>query len=205
MAHQTGRSYTRARRFPWVIGRIQGWTIPLGPYSATQLGVLLGGLWLVVQTYGLWSRLGPAAVVVLAAPPVATWAVRHAKIEGRSPLRAASGLAAQLAEPPTGRIGGRIARDAKPNRVHGTIRVTALPPVRTPAATSARSRPPRRPGRISKAARPQASAADARRPEPARVSGGRVRGPGARPAPTALQRMLADATDRVGDSGEGGR
>jgi hypothetical protein len=50
-----GRSYTRARRHPWVIGRIQGWTLPLGPFSATQLGVLVLSLWLLIQTAPLYA------------------------------------------------------------------------------------------------------------------------------------------------------
>jgi hypothetical protein len=122
-----GRCYTRARRFPWVIGQIQGWTIPFGPYTATQLGVLLGGLWLVVQTFGVWSQLGPFSLLVLAMPPLATWAVRHARIDGRSPFRAACGLALLLAEPGCGRIHGRLARPPRPVMLTGAVRVAHLP------------------------------------------------------------------------------
>lgn len=122
-----GRCYTKARRFPWVIGQIQGWTIPFGPYTATQLGVLLGGLWLLVQTFGIWSRLGPFSLLALALPPLATWAVRHARIDGRSPFRAACGLALLLAEPRCGRIHGRLAHRPRPVTLTGAVRIAPLP------------------------------------------------------------------------------
>lgn len=70
-----GRSYTRARRHPWVIGRIQGWTLPLGPFSATQLGVLVISLWLLIQTASVWTQFGPFSLVPVIIPFAATWAV----------------------------------------------------------------------------------------------------------------------------------
>jgi hypothetical protein len=82
---------------PWVVGKIQGVTLPFGPYTATQLGVLLGGAWLLVQTFRFWSHLGPAGLVFLALPPAAAWAARHARIEGRSPVRAIGGYLTLLA------------------------------------------------------------------------------------------------------------
>jgi len=124
---QVGRSYTRARRYPWVVGKIQGWTIPLGPYTGTQLGVLIGGIFLLVNTYSMWSPLGPLALPLLLCPIVATWAVRHAKVEGRAPLRALAGYAALLTEPACGRIAGRPARDPRPRTLTGTVRITAPP------------------------------------------------------------------------------
>jgi hypothetical protein len=131
-AFRVGRSYTRARRMPWVVGKIQGVSLPFGPYTATQLAVLLGGGWLLVQTFRFWSHLGPAGLLVLVFPPAAAWAVRHAKIEGRSPVRAAAGFLALLAEPRYGRIGGHLARDRRPVTLKGRIRVA------TPAKTLAR-------------------------------------------------------------------
>lgn len=130
---RVGRSYTRARRFPWVVGKIQGWQIPFGPYTATQLGVLIAGIWLLVQTFSLWSRLGALGLVFVAAPPAATWAVRHAKIDGRTPIRALGGYVALLLEPAGGRIGGRQASSPRPTLMTGKVRLDAPP--RTQAAT----------------------------------------------------------------------
>jgi|ERR1700733_8069038 len=122
---RVGRSYTRARRMPWVVGKIQGVTLPFGPYTATQLGVLLGGGWLLVQTFRFWTHLGPAALLMLALPPAAAWATRHAKIEGRSPVHALAGYLTLLGEPAGGRIAGRIARDRRPATLTGRIRLVA--------------------------------------------------------------------------------
>ncbi|WP_052745990.1 TcpE family conjugal transfer membrane protein, partial [Allosalinactinospora lopnorensis] len=121
-----GRSYTKARRHPWVIGKIQGWTLPMGPFTATQLGVLAVGLYLLAKTWPLWSHLGPFAVIVIAAPIAATWAVRHATIEGRTPLRALTGYLALLTAPRTGWMHGRPVTEPRPEPVHGVI--TIAPP-----------------------------------------------------------------------------
>lgn len=103
------RSYTRARRHPWVQGKLGEWTLPLGPYTPAQLVVAGVGTVMLVETYGLWEPvLGPLPVVVLG---VAVWAVRTARIGGRTPAAAMWGLATALAQPRAGRIGGRTARD----------------------------------------------------------------------------------------------
>ncbi|MFI0448059.1 hypothetical protein [Actinomadura sp. 6N118] len=222
-----GRSYTRARRFPWVIGKIQGWTIPLGPYTATQLGVLIGGLYLLVQTFGLWSRLGAAGLIVITMPFAATWAVRHAAIEGRTPLRALAGLAALGAEPRCGRIDGRLARDARPSWIKGSVRLSALPAVQpvvaadsdlvvqtapkaapmvpdttvtpetaVPSASEARLAG-RHPVKFSPAR--QIAPTRAARPHPhhaVKPTGQGANSGAARPAPTALQTLLAAPADQ---------
>lgn len=140
MTNQTGRSYTRARRMPWVVGKIQGVTLPFGPYTATQLGVLLGGGWLLVQTFRFWSCLGPPGLILLAIPPALAWAARHAKIEGRTPARALAGFLTLLAEPACGRIGRRLARSPRPTTLSGRIRIATAPQpeqtARRPAPTS---------------------------------------------------------------------
>ncbi|MEV6822891.1 TcpE family conjugal transfer membrane protein [Nocardiopsis dassonvillei] len=122
-----GRSYTRARRHPWVIGRIQGWTLPLGPFSATQLGVLVLSLWLLIQTAPLWTRLGPLAVVPVVLPFAATWAVRHAQIEGRTPLRALGGYLALYTAPRRGTLHGRPVPTPDPVRLSGVITIAPTP------------------------------------------------------------------------------
>jgi hypothetical protein len=171
-AYRTGRSYTRARRMPWVVGKIQGVSLPFGPYTATQLAVLLGGGWMLVQTFRLWSHLGPAGLLVLVFPPAAAWAVRHAKIEGRSPVRAAAGFLALLTEPQCGRIGGHLARDHRPVTLKGRIRIATV--ATTPAHVTEASPAEKL---IAPAAKPRF------KPFTASV-----------PAPTALQTLLAGTT-----------
>ncbi|GAA4898845.1 hypothetical protein [Streptomonospora salina] len=146
-AGAVGRSYTRARRHPWVIGKIQGWSIPLGPFTATQLGVLVVGLYTLAHTFPLWSRLGPLSVVVVAAPFAATWAVRHATVEGRAPLRALGGYIAALSAPRRGWMHGRPVSEPRPERLRGAI--TIAPP-------SARPNPRRHPRAVAHAPRSHA-------------------------------------------------
>jgi hypothetical protein len=103
------RSYTRARRHPWVLGNIGGWTLPLGPYTPAQLVVAGVGVLALIETYGVWAPvLGPVPVFAWGA---AVWAVRSARIGGRVPGAALLGVLTAALEPRAGRIGGRTARD----------------------------------------------------------------------------------------------
>jgi hypothetical protein len=176
-AFRIGRSYTRARRMPWVVGKIQGVSLPFGPYTATQLAVLLGGGWMLVQTFRFWTHLGPAGLLVLVFPPAAAWAVRHAKIEGRSPVRAAAGFLALLAEPRHGRIGGHLARDSRSVTLRGRIRI----------ATTAKT-----PAHVTEASLAEKADVHIAMKPPAEASTSPV------PVPTALQALLAGAASGPG-------
>lgn len=109
------RSYTYARRHPAVIGKIGGWTLP-SPVSPTQLGVLVGSFVFLVQTRSLWGHLPPVLnLLVLAGLPLGlAWSVRHLRMEGRSPVRMAAGLAVLASRPPGGTRFGRPVRPKRP-------------------------------------------------------------------------------------------
>ena len=116
------RSYTRARRHPWVLGRVGDWTLPLGPYTPAQLVVAWVGVMVLIETYGLWAgALGPLPVFALGA---AVWAVRSARIGGRVPAAALLGLISAALEPRSGRIGARAARDGSSVGLVGGFHVT---------------------------------------------------------------------------------
>lgn len=123
------RSYTHARRHPAVIGKIGGWTLP-SPLSPAQLGVLVGSFVLLVQTRRLWAHLPPVMnLVVIAGMPLAlAWAVRHLRMEGRSPVRMAAGLACLLSAPPGGTRQGRPLRPKRPVGCRGRVLVDPGPP-----------------------------------------------------------------------------
>ncbi|MEA2566010.1 MAG: hypothetical protein QOD49_1187 [Actinomycetota bacterium] len=106
------RSYTHARRYPWVIGKIGGWHLPT-QLSLVQLAAMGIGLLVVVETRGLWAHLPRVANLLteIAVPGACGWATRHLRLEGRTPLRALGGLAAYLATPPLGRVQGRPLRE----------------------------------------------------------------------------------------------
>jgi hypothetical protein len=123
------RSYTHARRYPWVIGKIGGWHLPT-QLSLVQLGAMAIGLVVVVNTRGLWAHLPRAAnlVIEIAVPGACGWATRHLRLEGRTPLRALGGLAAYLATPPLGRVQGRPVREAPARSLAWRIYVDATGP-----------------------------------------------------------------------------
>lgn len=116
----TCRSYTRARRHPLVIGKIGGWTLPT-PITPAQLGVLAGSFLVLLWTRTLWAHLGGIGNLVIQGivPLTLAWAVRHFRIEGRPPLRAALGLATYLGSPREGVLRGRAFREARPARIRG--------------------------------------------------------------------------------------
>ncbi|MEV7618250.1 hypothetical protein [Streptomyces sp. NPDC089799] len=112
------RSYTGARRHPWVLGRLGDWVIPFGPYTPAQLVVMGGGALLLIKTFAWWSWLGPVPVVLWG---VSVWLVRDARIGGQSPFTAVLGLVTLLSRPAAGRIGGRPARDRTAGRLAGAF------------------------------------------------------------------------------------
>jgi hypothetical protein len=189
---RVGRSYTRARRHPWVLGKIGDFALPLGPYTPAQLAIAAAGTFLLIKTFSLWSPLGPVPVVALG---FAVWAARATSIGGRSPLWAAYGWVQFALQPHGGRIGGRTVRAPKVSRLHGSFLIedtaapASLPAGAAPLAHPARSSAPgpRRGVNIRGAqgmsARPRWGR---RRP------GTRRPAPGPRPALTPLQQMLRE-------------
>ncbi|MGI5401411.1 hypothetical protein ACQEVG_18605 [Streptomyces sp. CA-135486] len=131
------RVYTAGRRHAWVLGRLGDWVIPFGPYTPAQLVVMGGGALLLIKTFAWWSWLGPVPIVLWL---VSVWAVRGAKIGGRTPFTAALGWLALLARHPAGRIGGRAARDRRPSFLSGTFVIEPAPAARGLARTTAPSR-----------------------------------------------------------------
>ncbi len=215
---RVGRSYTRARRHPWVLGRLGDFRLPLGPYTPPQLVIASVGAFVLIKTVTWWApTLGPVPVVVWA---VAIWAARHSRVGGRAFGPAVMDAAALLVAPRGGRIGGRPVREVPGAWLSGGFgieeaadeeAVLHLQSAEQPAATAVaapvrQARPPKGgPGRSRRAtSRPPAVAeapGSARwrgrqaAPAPAPVSG---------PAPTALELLLAQAasdsstTNKVG-------
>ena len=95
------RSYTHARRFPLVIGNIQGLRLRV-PWTPTQLAVAICSFLVLLNTRHVWAQLSPLGnALVLAGLPIGlAFAARAVRVEGRSPWRFAlgwlSGWAARL-------------------------------------------------------------------------------------------------------------
>lgn len=125
------RSYTFARRYPLVIGKIGGWHPWWGPASIPQYAVGVGSLLALMQTRTLWAHFsGPVNLLVtVAVPLLLAWSVRRLRIEGRPPLRSLIGLASYWLAPRHGTVHGRPRRAPRPARVSAVaVCVRALPP-----------------------------------------------------------------------------
>jgi hypothetical protein len=130
------RSYTHARRHPWVIGKIGGWALPT-PLSPTQLLVLVSSFLVLLWTRALWAHLpGVINLVVQAGlPMVLSWMVRHVRMEGRSPLRMLAGAVVYASAPKAGTHNGRPYREGGPRAMTGArLFVVATPEAASPAA-----------------------------------------------------------------------
>ncbi|MFJ5120920.1 hypothetical protein [Kitasatospora sp. NPDC088548] len=199
---KVGRSYTRARRHPWVLGRLGDFRLPMGPYTPMQLGIAAVGSFTLIKTAAWWApTLGPVPVIVWA---VAIWAARHPRIGGRSPGPALLDALALAVAPKSGRIGGRAVRPLPEQWLHGGFGIEeaepadrAEPAPAPVAAESAAKKPAARPAPRSRPApaaaatrpRPRNAAA---RPGPRPASTAQP-GTGPGPAPTALELLLAQA------------
>ena len=107
-------SYTQALRHPVIIGHVAGWRLPWA-LSASQLGAVAVVSGLLLVTRPVWAHLGAVGNLAVFTLLVATsaWAVRHWRIEGRSPFPAAAGVATALLLPRCRhgiRNGRRVAR-----------------------------------------------------------------------------------------------
>lgn len=93
-------SYTQALRHPVIIGHVAGWRLPWA-LSATQLGAVAAASGILLVTRPLWAHLGSVGNLAVFTLVVggSAWAVRHWRIEGRSPFLVAAGLAAVLLSP----------------------------------------------------------------------------------------------------------
>ncbi len=109
-------SYTHALRHPVIIGKVAGWSLPWA-MSATQLGTIAATATALLIARPVWAHLGGIGNLTLFTVVVAGsgWAVRHWRIEGRSPLRVAASVAT-LWTSPSARFGVRNGTPAVPPR-----------------------------------------------------------------------------------------
>ncbi len=93
-------SYTQALRHPVIIGHVAGWRLPWA-LSASQLGAVAGMSGLLLVTRPLWAHLGAVGNLAVFTSLVggSGWAVRHWRIEGRSPFLVAVGIANVILSP----------------------------------------------------------------------------------------------------------
>ena len=107
-------SYTQALRHPIIIGHVAGWRLPWA-LSVSQLGAVAGASGLLLVSRPVWAHLGGVGNLAVFTLLVAGsgWAVRHWRIEGRSPFLVAAGFATVILSP-GGRRGVRNGRPVTP-------------------------------------------------------------------------------------------
>ncbi|WP_082526373.1 hypothetical protein [Kitasatospora sp. MBT63] len=201
-----GRSYTRARRHPLVVGKLPGaGRIPGGPYTITQLVTMVIGFVVLIMTRALWAHFGLFDIVIMVVLPWGlAWVMRYARVDGRDPARAIRSLFVYLSAPGSGRLAGRPQRRGRIQAATGrcTVRerdapepasdphgtATTAPASTRSAPTAQRVRPaavpaPNRPRPVTPKARPASAPEDPRPP-----AGAGRRSPGSR---STLQNLLA--------------
>jgi hypothetical protein len=126
------RSYTHARRYPWVIGKIGGCQLPT-QLTLAQLLAISATLAALLATRGAWAHLPRMAnlLVEVSVPAATGWAARHLQVEGRSPLRALAGFVGYCAAPRLGTARGRPYRPARPVWLAPSLPIGWLPPAAT--------------------------------------------------------------------------
>ncbi|GJF30261.1 hypothetical protein KNE206_29610 [Kitasatospora sp. NE20-6] len=171
-----GRSYTRARRSPLVIGKLPGaGRLPGGPYTITQIVTMVLVFVVLIITKAVWAHFGPGNVLIMIAVPWSlAFALRYARMDGRDPARALLGVFTYASTPRAGRLAGRPVRRRRPQLLGVRITVGLQVPAAAPEPPLA-CRPAVRPAAQSAPAPRALQSARPRRTSPA----------GRRPAPTA--------------------
>lgn len=118
------RWYTRARRFPQLIGRTpDGARLWGGPYTITQ--AVGAGVTLVVGLNTMWLWAGFGFVGNLLVLGVVTYGVVLAlgriPVGSRSPLSVLAGVYKAIAAPSHGRLAGRPVRIRRPHRLQHAV------------------------------------------------------------------------------------
>lgn len=111
------RTYTYARRYPLVVGKIGG-AVLWWPLTVTQLATFCICLTAAHLSRFVWATSSPTTNIAIGVglPAAAAWAMRHLRLEGRSPLSTLLGLLTVLAAPEAGRVHGRAHRSSRPTR-----------------------------------------------------------------------------------------
>ncbi|MGL5827193.1 MAG: hypothetical protein ACRCYU_20605 [Nocardioides sp.] len=199
--------YTRARRFPQLIGKTpDGATIWGGPYTYTQ--VIVGVSIIVVgsKTTWLWGHFGLIgnAVILLGVAYGLVLVLGRLPIGSRNPMAIASGALRALSSPSHGRLGGSPVRIRRPRRARSRLVISETPatapsrPSSVAAATSSERSRPRFPrprwSRPAPSQRPPVAASPSMRPTPATHPRSSET-----PALTGVQRLLASSGARQED------
>lgn len=174
--------YTRARKFPQLIGRTpDGAKIWGGPYTFTQAVGAGVALFVGVNTMGLWANYGLVgnAMILLGVSYGIVLLLGRIPVGSRSPIAVLAGCVRAVNSPGTGRLAGRAVRLRRPHVVRHRINVL-LGPIPDPPPSVRRF-----------CAAPAGGPADAGPAGRSQVTGDQHR-------LTGVRRVLAQASSTVG-------
>lgn len=136
--------FTRARRFPQLIGRTpDGARLWGGPYTVTQVAGAGVFLFLGTRTMGWWARYGLITNVLLLLSLTYGLVLLLGRIPvgARNPWSIVTGALRAMTAPPSGRLAGRPVRLRRPHQVRHRIVLQppapAAPPATPPAQVEA--------------------------------------------------------------------
>lgn len=135
--------YTRARRFPQLIGKTpDGTKIWGGPYTYTQVIVGVGIVAVGSKTTNIWGHFGLIGniLLLLGVAYGAVLVIGRLPVGSRNPLSVGSGALRAWTSPAKGRLGGTPVRLRKPHTARSRLILAAAPepaPV-TPAESAER-------------------------------------------------------------------
>jgi hypothetical protein len=159
--------YTRARRFPQLIGKTpDGASLWGGPYTYTQVIVAAVLLYVGIQTLHLWGRFGLIgnALTLAGVTYGLVLVLGRLPVGARNPLTITAGAVRAISSPTSGHQAGLPSRIRPPHRVRGGVVITPGPTGVMTVPTGPATTPP------------------APAPQPPRT---------ARPPLTSVQRLLA--------------
>ena len=141
---EVARDYTKARKFPQLIGRTpDGMRIPGGPYTIVEaVGV---GLTLFVgyETMWLWARFGFFGnLLVLGSVTLGVWFVLHRiPLGSRPPTSVATGALNSVTRPRNGAVAGKAIRLPRPKAARNSLVYANELPVEHRAVSTAETVP----------------------------------------------------------------
>lgn len=111
------RSYTAVRRYPRVIGNLEGFSLPV-PATIPQLAGALTTFVLMLKTQGVWAHFGLVNLLLFAVVPLIVGKLlRRPRIEGRTAWRFALGAGTYLQH----RVVRHAKAPARPRRVRARV------------------------------------------------------------------------------------
>jgi hypothetical protein len=123
--------YTRARRFPQLIGKTpDGAKLWGGPYTYTQVVGAAIVLVVGVNSVSLWGKFGliANAVILLSTAYGTALLLGRLPLGSRNPLRVGEGLVRALGSPTHGNFAGRPVRIRGPHRVPTRLIISHVAP-----------------------------------------------------------------------------